>query len=309
MWTNQHTTLPCAALPGLRGDDAGCHSPGDSADLLSEAGEGGQLFGVHRWLIIGPRNSGSSVHIDPLGTSAWNTLLFGVKLWALFPPSVEEADLQLPVDTAGATTDGAEPEPVPVASCAAYWFSTVFPNLSKSTLRQCTQFQQQAGETVFVPAGWHHAVLNMDTTVCVTQNFASPGNYTEVARCLYESASSTGNAHDVDDWRDGVLDKWPHLADLLTRHCVHCGDGSRGNAIELLLDRPVCVSCQEERKDEYELISGAQALALYGLDLGEMDPDDTPPYLLKKAPASRRKVKFYLHAHVRDCLDEEEEED
>ena len=176
-------------------------------------------------------------------------------------------------------------------------------NLSPAVLATCMQFVQYSGETVFVPAGWHHTVLNLEDTVCVTQNFASPGNYTQVAQLLYNSSEES---YLVDAWRENTLDVWPQLRGMAESLCVHCCLPSRGNKSELLLDRPVCIACEKKRPNDYEEISGRQAEEKYGINLSAMDEDDAPPYVVRKDPISRKKLRYYLHANVKDCLDDDD---
>jgi hypothetical protein len=159
----------------------GCHAAVDHSDLLSAAGDDGLAFGTHRWMIIGPKNSGSNIHIDPLATSAWNMLLIGRKLWVLFPPDIDETELK------SATSLNSESEEDAVDFCAAGWMAHILSNLPVDVYSRRVQFVQQRGETIFVPEGWWHAVLNLETTVAVTQNFGHPHSYEKISSALFEA--------------------------------------------------------------------------------------------------------------------------
>ncbi|XP_020257462.1 F-box protein At1g78280 isoform X2 [Asparagus officinalis] len=134
-----------------------------------------------RWLIIGPERSGASWHVDPALTSAWNTLLLGRKRWALYPPGRVPIGVTVHVneDDGDVNIDGPS---------SLQWWLEIYPKLADHDKPiECTQLP---GETIFVPSGWWHCVLNLETTIAVTQNFANASNFEYV--CL---DMSPGHCH------------------------------------------------------------------------------------------------------------------
>lgn len=276
--------------PLLFGVQQGLHVPGDAGDLLSHAGEDGLLFGCHRWLLIGPPRSGSSLHVDPLGTSAWNMLLLGSKLWCVFPP-LGEAEATMLVACSALAEAGDTDVEGGDELCAAQWFSRVLPLLMVAARAwkpalQPVCFIQNEGETVYIPAGYHHAVINLTDTVCVTQNWCEPSNYENVCREIY--GESAIGEEDKDAWRVSCdATGTPAL-------CVHCGKDTECNTFPLFDDRPLCLSCQRASR-LYDLCTAAEAEA-GGVCVWKLRGGDVPPHIEGRGGDSSR---LYSVEHIR----------
>lgn len=123
----------------------------------------------YRWFVCGPARSGTGIHVDPLGTSAWNTLVVGHKRWALFPPGTDTSLIDPPTRKRLKETTGLPDRE------GASWFAHVFPKFLDEETRDddgkllgerlgMVEILQKPGETVYVPGGWHHVVMNLDFT-------------------------------------------------------------------------------------------------------------------------------------------------
>jgi histone arginine demethylase JMJD6 len=130
----------------------------------------------YSWILVGPKRSGTQMHQDPLGTSAWNVSIVGYKLWALFPPSLPR-HIAKGLHLSSTKT----PSKVPKAEPFTFFNSTLSLIQKKFQLSALT-FIQKPGELVFIPSKWWHIVLNLTDTIAITHNFTSRCNFDSVWR-------------------------------------------------------------------------------------------------------------------------------
>ncbi|XP_031395524.1 F-box protein At5g06550 [Punica granatum] len=166
----------------------------------------------YRWIIIGPGGSGSSFHIDPNSTSAWNAVIKGSKKWVLFPPDVVPPGVH-------PSPDGAEVAcPVSIIE----WFMNFY-GATKSWKKRPIECICKAGEVIFVPNGWWHLVINLEESIAITQNYVSRRNLLNVWDFLKKPNASTlisGTRDRVnlyDKFRNAIEASFPGTIEQLTR--------------------------------------------------------------------------------------------
>ncbi|SCU90871.1 LAME_0E10352g1_1 [Lachancea meyersii CBS 8951] len=117
----------------------------------------------HRWLIVGPRGSGSTFHKDPNQTCAWNAVLSGQKLWIMLPPDVKPPGVSTDINEEEVTS------PVGVAEWVLSGFYNDAVRLAEDG--KCVITVTFPGDCIYVPSGWWHTVINLTDSVALTENF------------------------------------------------------------------------------------------------------------------------------------------
>jgi len=162
------------------------HTTNGGHDLFQLLGEGKRPD--HTWLIMGSQRSGSSFHMDPNATHAWNAAIVGRKRWIFYPP--------------GVTPPGVHPSPsgdeVAMPISIGEWLLNYGPQHDAEKLRrgalECTV---EPGDMIFVPHGWWHLVINLDqVNIAVTHNYVSQSNLSTVLRFLQKKQDQISGCRD-----------------------------------------------------------------------------------------------------------------
>ncbi|KAK4046305.1 hypothetical protein OIV83_006179 [Microbotryomycetes sp. JL201] len=132
----------------------------------------GDMRPNYRWLIAGPKRSGSTWHQDPNGTSAWNAVTVGRKAWVMFPNDCLPPGVHVSDDM------GHVEAPLSLAEWFHGYYKEAKAKFGPSSRNPATRGKMregicEQGEIMFVPSGWWHIVVNLEPAIAVTQNFVS----------------------------------------------------------------------------------------------------------------------------------------
>ena len=131
------------------------------ADVDKTDGKGGSGYLVtsdYRFVYVGPAGSWTAFHSDVLRSASWSTNVCGRKRWTLLPPDATPALM---------SASGTE-------LASTLWDEHMRFPLLKDARRLALTFEQEAGETVFVPPGWHHMVENVTDCISINHNWIHP---------------------------------------------------------------------------------------------------------------------------------------
>eukprot|EP00743_Colponemidia_sp_Colp-15_P010247 GILK01011265.1.p1 GENE.GILK01011265.1~~GILK01011265.1.p1 ORF type:complete len:424 (-),score=68.50 GILK01011265.1:335-1576(-) len=109
----------------------------------------------YRFVYLGMQHSVTPLHADVFRSYSWSANVWGRKLWRMYSPDTET----MLKDAFGNYVPDVWSQDID---------SKRFPNFKSAAY---IEFYQEAGETIFVPSGWHHQVKNVEDTLSINHNW------------------------------------------------------------------------------------------------------------------------------------------
>ena len=189
-------------------------------ELFSKNGDYFKVLGEqkrphYKWVIFGPSRSGSTFHVDPNGTSAWNAVIRGRKKWIMFPPDEVPPGVFPSEDNANVVC------PLTPLEWYENFYDTCYGNKfdeddNDDGETNAYHFQEticEAGDVLFVPSQWWHCVVNLPSApptdegaegedqdknvhLALTANFVSRSNLPTVLKILDTKNSNLVSGYD-----------------------------------------------------------------------------------------------------------------
>ncbi|XP_030045757.1 2-oxoglutarate and iron-dependent oxygenase JMJD4 [Microcaecilia unicolor] len=157
----------------------------------------------YRFVYMGPKGSWTPFHSDVFRSYSWSVNICGRKKWLLFPPGQEEylrdRHGQLAYDV----------------TLPDLQDSCLYPHSAKGC--QPLEVIQEAGETIFIPSGWHHQVHNMEDTISINHNWVNGCSVT----CMWHFLQCELKAvkQEIGEWRE-TMDDWHQHCQVVMKSCT-----------------------------------------------------------------------------------------
>lgn len=120
---------------------------------------------------------------------------------------------------------------------ATNYFMDILPKIKQTypdLMKYIIEFTQYPGDTVYVPGGWWHAVINLDNTIAITQNFCSSSNFDNVW-CKTRKSRKKMSVKWLKRLEIASQDN-PHLLSLLYR-ALYLNERDNFKMFEMLTDK------------------------------------------------------------------------
>lgn len=121
---------------------------------------------ANRWLLAAPPRAGWRWHAGPALTCAWHALASGRQRWALYPPGQGPEGARAVSAAKDNESKAGTDDP-----SALEWFTRVYPSLVPH--ERPLECVLEAGDVIWLPAGWWHCALNIEETLAVRHSLVT----------------------------------------------------------------------------------------------------------------------------------------